>query len=825
MPKLIIKHDQACITPDEIYDVRNGELPVDLLMRYIPDGIDPDYTKVFLNLTELDIHDSREMLQPLMGDQILTVAHEVKGIESALLIGSIVLSIAVYASMPDIPGDVGISKSSPNNSHTGQTNLARAYQALPMIFGSPESWPDLMGQPIVEFIDNVKNITQYMCVTYGEVDDVEVRIGSTPFANYDDAEYEFFEPSGGTTIIADYDTVVKVDEIEGQELLGRNQGVDGDTYELDEAGIGTVIYVGSTWEFRVAKSTSSDALKYDFDNYVSADYYVKLEYNRDLGVGTGEGKLQSMVLDGTGSYYTTIITSFDGPTGGSYSGPYVLTNILSSVIGPFNLQKECSKFQSNITFPNGLKGTVNYRIIFQKLDGKNGTVLDGFDVVEVESITDTTLEYRAYTIYTTLPTGWYRVSYERINDSNDDAANPDQTFVDGAYIVEENGSHEFPNVTILKSVIPARSNTTASDNSNKINLSLTSKLITYSGGSINYTASASRKAADALLHLYVEVFGRDPDSLDLDELYEIQNRLDLIDPRLATFDFTFDDLDVSLDDMMDTILQVMRCYKWLDGNVYRFARDEKRDFESAIITRRDIVAESDRSYSYNYNPSLESYDSVKLEYIDSETNSKAYIYRKLDGSGDVIDGVGLNPISMELAGCREEYNAINRAELEMRKLMYQRSKLSDTLLPSGMFLDKGDMFLYAEQYNKSDNLFDGEILEVSGTVATTSEQVFFDGVSSYVVHYTDENGDSFGPYPITEVSGNANKFNCSSLADAYVRDSKLGYLVQTGSRYIISTVEELSQSRWSLVEKEPSGRNVQVTAVNYDERVYEYDEE
>jgi hypothetical protein len=330
--------------------------------------------------------------------------------------------------------------------------------------------------------------------------------------------------------------------------------------------------------------------------------------------------------------------------------------------------------------------------------------------------------------------------------------------------------------------------------------------------------------ADAILHLTVDFYGRSPDTLALDELYEIQDRLDLIDPRLATFDFTFDDMDVSYDERMDSILQVARCYKWLDGDVYRFGRNEERAYESTTITRRDITNDDDRDYSLSYNPQLlENFDSVKVEYVNKATNKKAYVFRKINALGVIVSGSGENPKSLELAGCSEEFNAINRAELEIRTLLYQRFSLTDTMLSSAMFLDKGAMVLYAEQYNLDGDTFDGEILSIVGDVATTSESLDFISGNSYVINYTTTDGSSVGSFSITPIAGELFKFQCASLSQAYVRDSQLGYLVQTGSRYIISTVEELKASRWTVVEKEARGRNVQLSMVNYDDKIYDFD--
>jgi hypothetical protein len=56
-----------------------------------------------------------------------------------------------------------------------------------------------------------------------------------------------------------------------------------------------------------------------------------------------------------------------------------------------------------------------------------------------------------------------------------------------------------------------------------------------------------------------------------------------------------------------------------------------------------------------------------------------------------------------------------------------------------------------------------------------------------------------------------------------VRDSSLGTAIQTGSRYIIGQTVDLETSRWSVMEKEASGNNVNLTMVTYDERIYDFD--
>jgi len=831
MPRLVINKSQIGHGRKTV-DFPAGSSITDIMQSEYPNGINTESTRLYLNQTELSVNSSNEILYRQLTNETVTVVEEAKGLDPITIAIIVAISIATSILLqPEIPGDAGVTKQSPNNQHQGQSNIARPYEAIPLIFGSPVAFPDLIGEPIIEYVNHIKFIRQYMCVGLGLFDISQVKIGATPIDNFTDATVTTHEPVSKVTTIADYITSFQINEIDNDELLGKNEGFDGTEYDLVENGTNNTVYQSTTFVFEVTKDTKSDALKTAFDAEVGV-YSVKLDYRYEPndydGVieASGTGAISSMALDGGGLFYVITITGFNGPKSQasipSYEDPFKITERLDAELGPFNIQVETGEVWTNFVFNRGLKGTVNITVTYTELDGPNGSPIVGPPVGESIVYTDNTLEQRFFTHKKTLSKRWYRVSYLRTNNSNSDASKPDQCTVEAAYAIETTPSIDFPNATIIDTVIPAG---TAGSREDKINLDLTSKLISYDGAAINYTPAASRKFADAVLHLYVDYYGLDPNTLELDELYAIQDSIDADNSELGVFDFTFDDLEVSLDERMDAILNVARSFKWLDGDTYRFKRDEKRLFPSTVINRRDIAQDSNREYSIKYNPQLlQSYDSVKVEYIDPTTNKKNYIFRKVDGVGAVVDGVGNKPLVIELAGCREINNAINRAELEIRKLIYQRWTLNDTLLTSGMLIDRGDMVLYAEQYNNTNNTFDGEILSVVGNIATCSEEIEFDSSSQYQVHYTIEDGSVLGPFDITEVADQPKQFECTSLSQVFVRDSELGFLIQTGSRYIISVLETINESQWLMSEKEASGNDVQVTMINYDDRIYEFDE-
>jgi len=837
MPKLIIQNGQHNVTGKEIFCFNDNVTATEMLMKHFPGGIDPDCSVIYINNEKINISSDldQNLFGPLHNDDVVTIVNEVKALGVIAVIAIAVVAVAAIVLLkPKIPGNVGQQKNSPNNNLQGQTNIARPYQALPTIFGSPISYPDLTGEPITEFIDNKKIFTQLMNIGIGLFDIASIRAGDTPFSNFTDSSSTIYEPVDRVVTVPNVITSFATNEIDGQEILAINNGDDGTLYELTENGTNLTTFIGNTFTFQVIKDTNSDSLKSDFDSAI-AQFVIDVNYKADfIGVGvqlstSGSGIVNTIVLDGGLTFYTITLFNFTGEKDVNdtynYNTPFDVTEKIGTSLGPIGVAIEMQELWLNFTFPSGLKGTVDFFLLMQELDGPNGDPISGPQLSFSFSITRDTLEQQFLTFKAVLVEGFYNFTISRTDSSLNSASEPDKTIIDAAYAINRFTDVNFGNNTLIEITMPATVNAT-SLRENKINLSLTSKLITYDGVNVVTIPSASRKMADALLHLYVDIFGLDPNTLALDELYEIQNRLDEINPELATFDFTFDDLDVSLDERMDTILQVARCFKWLDGDVYRFARDDIRPFASTTITRRDISF-NDREYSVSYNPQLlESFDSVKVEFVDTLTNKKAYIFRTFDiNSPDpenplIIDAVGKNPRTMELAGCSEESNAINRAELEIRKLIYQRYALTETMLPAGMLLDKGDMVLYAEQY--SSDVFDGEILAINGDVATTSESIDF-SVGTLFIHYMLGDGTKVGPFSITEVSGQPFKFQSSNIGQAFVRDSVLGFNIQTGSRYIIGTTIDLDAARWTLIEKEARGNNVQLTMVTYDDRIYAFD--
>lgn len=828
MPKLILQ-DNLKIKQPVVIPFKAGVSAADMLESKFK-SIDLNKATLHINDTQVFASDYDALLSPLKNGDSVTLVSEVKGTVGKVL-GSFVdplLNIAddfvgsLFNSLIDIP-DTGETTSSPNNNLTSQTNLIRAYSQKALVCGSPRIYPDLIGEPVEYYLNNVKYSESYFYAAYGTLNGGTVQAGETNIISFSGATANLYYPVSDTTTVPDYRVGQEVDEIDGQTLKGTNEGEDGATISCTEGPTATT-YTGTTFTIYLTQDTDADNLKaqYDAGNVNVAVQYLAHITQEPQGAPepvrpTGTGNITSMTL--TGTEYKVVVSNFNGAKSETdYGDPYVFTMKLDNTLGPFTNPTQCEKMFFNIAFSRGLKATVPITVVIYELDSKGGTRTGVSETFNISYTSDTVdAQYRTFETEIANGRSWYEWTIRRTNEASQDTNDPDIPTLEKVFCIKEIGDYDFFNATMLKTVMNSTQTPTSSGVDNKINIvDAQVEMPSYNKStSTVFDNAPSRNLADAAMFVWRDFHGLDLDLLDLDELYTI---VDSLPSGFETFDYTFDDVSVSAGEKLDIILNVGRIQKYWDGQKIRFWRDEKVNFNSALLSRTDIASESERSYSISRSSFVAGeYDSVQVEYVDREINKQAYIYRSIDSGGNIVSVSGSNPKTITLAGCQDESNATNRAELEIRRMLYQRWSLSDTFLNSQMFLGKGDVVLYNEVY-EGGNAWGGEIQAVNGGTATVREKLELDSGKAYYVYYTNMIGDVIGAQSIA--SSTTNTFTCADLSEAYVRgddDSQLG------SRYYITEVDDSINRQWRVVNRDPSGYNVQVDLVNYDERIYEYD--
>lgn len=129
--------------------------------------------KVRLNGQEVDpvAHPAMDRL-PTVADYV-TVVRRPEGFDpftwALIAVAAIAAASYVLLQRPNV-GSMATGKDSPNNKLTAQSNVARAYQAIPDVYGFRRVWPDMIQPSTVEYIDHIKYVTEWLCVSRGRGD-------------------------------------------------------------------------------------------------------------------------------------------------------------------------------------------------------------------------------------------------------------------------------------------------------------------------------------------------------------------------------------------------------------------------------------------------------------------------------------------------------------------------------------------------------------------------------------------------------------------------------------------------------------------------------
>lgn len=734
--------------------------------------------------------------------------------------------------IPNVSASVG--KDSPNNRLTGQTNTARAYQAIPDIYGQVRAYPDLIQPSDEYYIDHIKYVTEWLCVGLGKYTRESIKSGDTPLGDISGSSVEFFEPVGGdypengTTTILGVTEPFTVSDVNGQELVYP-------TVWPSETETADVVITSGSAAFTVKVATGTK-----WDNLLSI-------------VGTGNALVGFTYDPGTGSVafsqtcaVTSVVTAAGFHTF-TFTAPAVFTAAFTGTVtvsikpigsspiwvGPYTLPVETSRIRMNIVFPRGLTGTAgltgggSISDIISNIINSSGTVRvqaewwavdsNGDEIAGTrENIENTyaadTYDQLAYSIVVdpTYGYGRYRVRMRRMTNKLSDGN--DIVKLEQLAALRYYASKTLPGVTVAKVVTKATQSAT-SLSERKFNLVATRHVRDIASTAV----SASRDFRRAVVHQYVAVGGLPISDLDVASLSAIGDL-----GQLGYFDFTFDDDDVSIGERVETICNAARVYVSRVGLQYTFRRDAAQPYPVMQLDYRNLAASGDSVLTYNgFVPGQ--YDGVELEYVDPTKNVRAYIRYRIQTDGTIVAGTPSRPSKMKLAGCRNQTQANNRALLECRKLLYQRQFFADTVLNDGFALRKGDLVRWVDpnDFYGDDGLQAGEVLAIDDLTITTSEPIQWNGNTSAQVVFTTAEGYQTAVVTATPADGG---FTVSSLpAGVYVAN---GSTQQLSSRYAIGVglaIDAInSAGLYTVTEIKPKADGtIDIEAAAYDSRIYE----
>ncbi|EML7932315.1 host specificity factor TipJ family phage tail protein [Providencia rettgeri] len=709
-------------------------------------------------------------------------------------------------------------KDSPNNRLTGQTNVARAYQARPEIHGQVRAFPDLIQQSMFEYNNNLKTVTEWLNIGIGEYKTESIRFAESDFTAMAGASYKIYRPSEVIPLINEG---FEFPDIDGQELPGPNESKDipQQTATANEVVSGEI--KGGEAAIRIVKQDEFEYF-YELTKPRSISMTVNVSYDTPQGSVTKDVKIDAQLVDAKESddgslinpveYYEFFFTNLTGtdlaqlpPNAVVNTTKFTLYDNQFLTVGPFFSPVDGDQMWIHLQAQLGGGDNCNATVEIWKINTDNEEIAgtrQSFNTA-LSANNGARVYYKTDKVTLNSGRGRYAVQLTRRNNSSDQSIMK----IENAHIVRVRENVVFENDTIVNVSVRATEAPTGA-RERKYNLLATRMIISYDRVSkqVDYALRPSRSFADAVLHTWLITAGESEKNIDIDGLYRIYDSLP--DERLGYFDYTFDDEDISLGQRIETICNSARVTAYFDNAVLTFSREQTSEFPMTTFNRSNITG-NDMKISYDMSmPS--GYDGIELEYVEPVRNKKDYIRFRVDENG-ITEGVSRTPNKIVLQGCRNRYQALDRALLEANRLIHQRTSISLTTLADGGNVYPSDMVLIADTYDSNQQA--GYITERNGEVFTTSEKIKFN--EEMWVYLTDSIGYTTQkfkaePRPDTEFGFIA------SVPEDIELNFYDGYQKQSPSRYVIATSVELENIKWVITDKRPlGGERYTITATEY----------
>ncbi|HGN1895705.1 host specificity factor TipJ family phage tail protein [Proteus mirabilis] len=709
------------------------------------------------------------------------------------------------------------AKESPNNRLTGQTNIARTYQARPEIHGQVRAFPDLIQQSMFEYIDNKKMVTEWMNFGIGYYTIENVKYSESELIALDGASYQIFQPG---EVIPQIFEGFEFPDVDGQEIPGPNESDEIPQYQATANNVISGEIKGGEAAIKIEKQ---DDFRYFMDIVKprSVSLVVNVTYDTPQGSVTKDIKVDAYLSDAKESDDGAIISPkyyyeffFTNLTGGDLStlppnaivntSKFILYDNQFLTVGPFFSPLDGGELWVHLNAQLGDGDWASARIEFWKIDDNNNEISGTREAFDrgFPSAPKTKTYYLTEKFKPLAGYGRYALQLTRLENSNDHSI----LKLEEVFIVRERINEVHEEDTLVKVTVRATEAPTGA-RERKYNALATRHVISYdmNSRSVDYTLRPSRSFADAVAHTWLVTAGQPESTIDLYGLYSIYESLP--DKRLGYFDYTFDDEDVSLGQRIETICNVARVISFWDNGVLTFTREEEKQYPSGTFNRANTTG---NGFSLSYDMTMPSgNDGVEIEYVNPKTNKKTYLKYRIEDN-KIVNKPAKNPNKITIHGCRNEYQATDRALLEIDRLIHQRMSISGQTLADGDYVYPGDLIIVADTYDKNQQA--GYIVERIGNQFSTNEKVVFDG--EMFVCITDHLGNTTEMFKATPRSDTAYGF----IADIPNIQLNIydGMSVQSPSRYVISNIVEMDSMRWIVSDKKPNADGTfSITASEY----------
>lgn len=322
-----------------------------------------------------------------------------------------------------------------------------------------------------------------------------------------------------------------------------------------------------------------------------------------------------------------------------------------------------------------------------------------------------------------------------------------------------------------------------------------------------WSAEQPTRQIAAAFRQIATTIGYSDSEIDNDELLRLQR--DYWTPRNETYDYVLDQTTVkaAMDDMLGAGMSELT----LDDGKLRPVRDEPRTAFEQGYSPQNIIGLIEEGFKSHR---TDDPDGVVVEYTDSTTWEKETINAFLPSD------VGAKTVPLKLNGVTDRVAAWRigmryRLIQEYRRWNYSFDTELDGL--NSRYLSYVPILNDLREYGQSALVMSATYAS-SGTIIKSGEPLEYDSQSGYVIAIRDERGFTKGPYPVLNIID-----EYTLVATIPESDVPVVTLKQEQPHLYFGESEQWCYPALVQSITPRNGINAHLELVNYDERIYQYD--
>lgn len=821
---------------DSLYDYFEGQFPDNSRLYHESVSTKTDVTPV-----SGDIARSMEQLRELEGDIFCVVYPQfflfgLTGVFGSLL-KVLLLGLLSYLLRPKPPVERNVGDQSPNNGLSERVNKARPNERVPDIYGEVRAVPDLIAKPYFRFEANQEVEYSYMCVGRGEYRIEDIKDDQTPIEDIAAVSVEVYGPyespnktgktiqqSIGRAINEKVWSAVKSNAVNGQVLRAPDATfIDGNSdiaFNTPDQIVTNNQDINFESFFAVGDTITIDnSLSGDPANTlnVNGTYEIFQVFNNNI-VLINPGLVNSnWNTPSTFTNYSSANLSSDDE---KWVGPFTVKSpwiVLANYIAVNGMYKDDGEEQNAITveIETEMK-QVNSQ--GQEILGTKQTTrrfIEGSDVLQNSRSESSFHTLTGNTSVANAKDKLWEVKARRITPTFDEK---ETRFVDEVqwrdlYGLEYVDKQSFGDVTTIQVRTPATAGALAVKQ-RKLNCLAWRKIPSRIPGTNTFT-NYNETNSDATLiirHIALDpTLGNMQESdLDYDSMFTAasQNRTYFGTTKCVFFAHTFDNKDLSAEEMIIAVANSMFSIPYRQGSQLKLNFEKKTDLSKLIFNHRNKIPGSEvRNVRFG---ASDNHDGVEFDWTDTSDGATETYQIPYDGSAS-------NPKKIEIVGITNEIQAHMHAWREWQKIQYQNVAVEFDSTAEAAILTLNDRILVADNTRPDTN--DGNIVSQSSLTLELSQP------------FTPESGENYTIF-IQHFDGSVESLDIGAVNDpthVTVGSPPRLPLVLDADRYARTTYQIIKNSRvrpsaFLVKEIDPKDSYVvSMQATNYDNRFYEHD--